>query len=240
MQRSNRYIGVVLIACALPLALRLVWEMTWLTWHNGPQMVGFTLVHEFILFFLFGLLAWLALAIWIVVTAILCVFRQKTSRLDLGLILSAIIVISSPMLPQTWWSTLTEKFLGLSPNAPVALVKAASEGDLARVQYLLQKGVPASSQNSRGCSALAAAAGSKNRKIMQVLLDHNADPNGSCDGSPALLKAAEKGDLAGVKRLVDSGAQVSAHDKEGFSAYDEALFSQNKQLVQYLDSINAK
>ena len=234
MNRSMQITGICLLAGALPLALRLVWEMTWLTWHDGPQMVGFSMAHVFPLVLLVGAAAWLGLAIWIFAAVIMC-FRKRTigwaDALLLGL---SIFTCASTFIPQPAWSTATEFVLGLSPQAPNLLIEAARQGQVARVQYLLTRGV-SPNPISGNCSPLAAAASSKSQETVRLLLDHHADPNGVC-GSPALMNAIEKDNLAAVRLLVSAGAKTSVRDKEGFTPYDQALFSQNKELIHYLES----
>jgi hypothetical protein len=59
------------------LEIRLLWEQTWLTWTQGAQMIGFTLVHVYGGFFLLGALGELGTAVWVLVAAILVVFRRN-------------------------------------------------------------------------------------------------------------------------------------------------------------------
>ena len=56
----------VAIISAAPLYLRLLWEQTWLTWTEGPQNVGWTLIHNYGEFFIFGLISFLVVFAWIV------------------------------------------------------------------------------------------------------------------------------------------------------------------------------
>jgi hypothetical protein len=72
--------------------------------------------------------------------------------------------------------------------------------------------------------------------MVRLLLDHHANPNCFCGESPAPLHAIEKNDLTSLKLLLTAGANIEARDKQGFTAYDQALFSQNKEIIQYLES----
>jgi len=236
MSRHTRIIGLVFLISALPLTLRMAWEMTWLTWHDGPQMVGFSLAHVFPAFLVFGSAAMLGLAVWAIVAIIICLRRRTIRWTDLLMIGISLMICGTTFIPQQVWSSATELVLGVSPQASNLLVDAASHGQLTRVRYLLDQGVSPDAWNDEGCAALAAAAGSKNPETVRLLLDHHANPNCSCGGSPALSHAIEKNDLTSFKLLLTAGANIEARDKQGFNAYDEALFSQNKELVQYLES----
>jgi len=48
----------------LPFVLRLVWEMTLLTWHKGPQMIGFTMWHSAPQLQILGMLCWMGEIVW--------------------------------------------------------------------------------------------------------------------------------------------------------------------------------
>src|SRR5260370_194356 len=54
--------GLVVVMMTLALAIRLVWEQTILIWAQGPQMVGFSLVHSetggFLILAVLGGLVW--------------------------------------------------------------------------------------------------------------------------------------------------------------------------------------
>jgi hypothetical protein len=51
-------IGVIATAATALLATRLAWEMTSLTWQEGPQMVGFSLIHGYGVFLIFAPCYW--------------------------------------------------------------------------------------------------------------------------------------------------------------------------------------
>lgn len=61
-------IGILMCAGTLVLTARLIWEMTWLTWQQGPQMVGFSLAHSIYgIAFLFPFM----LCIWVLIVVLL-------------------------------------------------------------------------------------------------------------------------------------------------------------------------
>ena len=236
MSRTPRIVGLVFVIAALPLTLRLIWEMTWLTWHDGPQMVGFSLAHMFPGFLIFGFAAMLFVAMWVLLAIVTCLRERRFWWPDILLISISLMLCGAPFIPQSIWSSVTELVLGMSPQANNLMVTAAGGGLLARVRYLLKRGVPADVWDDQGCSAIAAAAGSKSPETVRLLLDHHANPNSSCADSPAVLRAIEKNDVTSLKLLLAAGADVKARDKQGFTAYDQALFSKNEEIIQYLQS----
>ena len=60
-----RVIGWFVLAVAALYDLRLVYEQTLLTWKDGPQMVGFSMVHVFPVLLLLGALGFLGCSSWI-------------------------------------------------------------------------------------------------------------------------------------------------------------------------------
>lgn len=239
MQKPSRIVGISLLLCALPLTLRMVWETTWLTWQGGPQMVGFSMAHEFPALLLFGAAAFVGLAAWTVYAIVICLWKRSTQWPDILLIGLALAMEFTPSIPQPAWSTATEYVLGLSPQAPRLLVDAARQGQLERVRYLLDRGVSVDPRESSDCAAIAVAGGSKALEMVRLLLEHHANPNGSCDGTPALMNAVKEGNLATIKLLISAGARTGARDSGGFTAYDTALFAERKDVIEYMESIGA-
>jgi len=76
-------VGWLVYFPAALLILRFLWEKTLLTWEHGEQMIGFTLVHQYPVYFIVGLIALVLCDIWIIVGGIyLYRHRAVVSRAD--------------------------------------------------------------------------------------------------------------------------------------------------------------
>jgi len=60
----------------LLLMSRQVYEQTYLTWREGPQMVGFSFVHLYPALFVLGASSYFASFLWLLVTVITLVLRR--------------------------------------------------------------------------------------------------------------------------------------------------------------------
>jgi len=90
----------IAIISATPLYLRLLWEQTLLTWTEGPQNVGWTLIHNYIEFYIFGLIAFLLVLAWLLsASAYLLIKRQYPAKstiyyLAIPLVAIAFLILS--------------------------------------------------------------------------------------------------------------------------------------------------
>ena len=151
MPRRLFFSGLVLLAGALPLAIRLTWEMTLLTWQRGPQMIGFTLMHTYGLVAVVGGLFWLGSILWLSAVIVGAGFRRFRLRIADGILISvATIILACPAISYSVWQSMTEAVLGTSPAAPRNMLYAASIGDLSGVKRFLKQGVNPDSQDERG------------------------------------------------------------------------------------------
>lgn len=87
-----------------------------------------------------------------------------------------------------------------------AFVGAAAEGDLALVDLFLDAGMPASTRDAWGTSALLEAARSDRAEVLARLLARGARPGEAQGGEPPVTGAAETGSLAALKVLLAAGA----------------------------------
>jgi ABC-type thiamin/hydroxymethylpyrimidine transport system permease subunit len=58
------------------LAARLLYEQIWLTYTQGPQMIGFTMAHQFLPLLLLGFLGEIGCAIWCIAALVIFVRRR--------------------------------------------------------------------------------------------------------------------------------------------------------------------
>ena len=91
----------------------------------------------------------------------------------------------------------------------VALMEAAEDGDLRKMQRLLQRGAKANAGIRGDGSPLIAAARHGHLEAMKTLIDHGAEVNRGVrgDGTP-LLNAAREGQLEAVRFLLARGADI--------------------------------
>jgi hypothetical protein len=110
---------------------------------------------------------------------------------------------------------------GVSVNTQ--LIRAASEGDAARVESLLARGADVESTDPAGQTPLVHAARGRHRDVLQLLLSRGANPNvyerrDEPRGPTPLWWAATDGDVIGVQALIDHGANVDATHDGGYTA----------------------
>lgn len=92
------------------------------------------------------------------------------------------------------------------PFEAQAFVSAAGEGDLALVELFLAAGMPASTRDAWGTSALLEAARNDRADVLARLLAGGAKPGEAQGGEPPLTGAAEAGSLAALRVLLAAGA----------------------------------
>jgi hypothetical protein len=88
-----------------------------------------------------------------------------------------------------------------------ALMTAAHEGRMDRLQELINAGAMVNAKDQGGNTALIAAVGSHHIEVLRFLLDHGADVNArNLDGETALTLSAFSGHADMVKELTHRGA----------------------------------
>ena len=92
------------------------------------------------------------------------------------------------------------------PFEPHAFFAAASEGDLALVDLFLEAGMPASTRDQWGGSALLEASRNDRSEVIARLLARGARAGDAPGGEPPLTVAAESGSLGALKALLAAGA----------------------------------
>jgi len=117
------------------------------------------------------------------------------------------------------------------------LLKAAGEGDTAKVQAWLDKGANVNAKDKKGGTALMWAASRylPHPTIVQALLDKGADVNAKGkDGRTALMVAAMAGHPTTVQALLDKGANVNAKKNNGDTALALAGKKKHTKVVELL------
>lgn len=103
-------------------------------------------------------------------------------------------------------------------------------------RLLLDAGASPDAKNQDGhpvivSAAMVAGAG----LVLEVLLDHGADVNATCEyGDTALMVAAQCGFLDTVKTLVARGADLTIVDQDGYSVFAYAAMSHQTHVVEFL------
>ncbi|MCX6543479.1 MAG: ankyrin repeat domain-containing protein [Acidobacteria bacterium] len=201
--------GLSVLATAL-LAGRLVWEQTILTWRNGPQMVGFSLVHGSyapLIFAPIGLLLWIAVLVAVILIAL--ARRRRMARamwIDLG---CSAVVAGVLAVPYGTWQRLFVGHLASGPHAGRFLTAAAGGGDLRLVRALMSHGVRVDATDYYGQTGLHTAASGDHLDVLAFLVEHGVTLD-KLDryGDSALEKAAEQGATQAARFLELQGAHL--------------------------------
>jgi hypothetical protein len=102
---------------------------------------------------------------------------------------------------------------GWQLTEPTPLMRAAREGDISKVQELLNKGHNVNEQQKRSqATPLVFAASAGKTGIVKLLLDHGANPNlCSWDNVCPIWWATKSGSYDTVRLLIKSGANVKTN-----------------------------
>lgn len=177
-QRGLVFAGIPIISLTAILAIRIVWEETWLTLQRGPQMIGFSLAHGPAAALLFSPPL---LALWFVVAfltmAVTFWRRRRLSiwfRCCLG---AAVIVFGFLAFPSMCWQWIFIKSFAKSPHAADLMVYAAGNGDVRTVCGYLAHGVSPEAKNYKGSTAAFTAAAGGSVGVLKLLATAGADLN---------------------------------------------------------------
>lgn len=116
------------------------------------------------------------------------------------------------------------------------LFVAIAKQDADAVKRFLLAGVDLNSENDDGDTPLREAARVGNVEILQLLLEHGADPNYETDAYfyTALMYASREGNTEAAKALVDAGAHVNAEDDFEESVLLRAVEGNHPEMVKLL------
>ncbi len=122
-------------------------------------------------------------------------------------------------------------------NDEKAMVNAVRNGDTAKVQSLLDKGVSPDLKTDDGKTILMLAAYLGHTDIAGLLIDKGADVNAKDgDGKTALMYAAETGNIEMAKLLLEKGADINATDNNGKTALQIAQDNNQTEMVEFLSN----
>lgn len=187
----------------------MIYEQTYLTWSEGPQMVGFTLTHGYpefafvgILCILIGLIAFISGLIFTLRKKARIAFRDWFL---LGLLAASTFLI---LVGYGTWQALTTQLLGVGPHAESQLRDAVGRGDYGLLRYLIARGVPFSNSDPKIHLTLAMGLrkeGNLGGAIAEYRKAIKLDP-GNVDAYLGLGRALElKGDFQGALQQYQIG-----------------------------------
>jgi ankyrin repeat protein len=97
------------------------------------------------------------------------------------------------------------------PNQSGATALMWAVGDVDKTRLLLAHGADANARSEQGQTPLSVAAGRfGSSAVIQLLLDHGADPSPGPGGDAGLRQAADAGDATVFRMLVEHGAAIQA------------------------------
>lgn len=201
-------LGVPLTLGAAALAIRLVWEQTFLSWDRGPQMVGFSLMHGGLGVLLLVLSA--AASLWLVGMLVCMLVRRSTGGVP-GLAVTCVCAVSlaAILIPYGWWQIAFASKLAHGPHAAEFLSMSSARGHERVVDVLLAKGVQINARTHEGSTALHAAAGSGQMSLVWLLTERGADINAvNRYGDSPLAQAESNNQSEVVEFLRGQGAKL--------------------------------
>lgn len=115
------------------------------------------------------------------------------------------------------------------------IIYAAKDGDIRRVQELLDSGADINIGYIYGTTALMYATYEGYTEIVRLLLENGADPNiQNRVGSTALMYATYEEETELVRLLLENGANPNLKNKDGDTALDVALTRGYTDIIDLL------
>jgi hypothetical protein len=233
------WIGIIPILGAAASAGELAYEQTVLTWTSGLQMVGFSLFHGG--FGILGLLCAFLACAWAVIFLVVAVVRRSIGT-RLNLVLVGVLALSLGVQSVSYGSWILAMAVLSGGQARTEwLIFAAGNDDVRLANYMLAHGIDVNAQDSRGRSALGAAATEGKTEVARLLLAKGArtDSRTSLLGETPLTQAAQMNHFDMVKLLVESGADLNVRDADDncrCNALDWAIKQGNQEMADFLRS----
>jgi hypothetical protein len=219
--------------------IRIVYESTILTCANGPQMVGFALVHTGPSLFLLGLLI---LPFGVLFAGAMLLFgllkKLRFSRSEWLLLGGFLLGNLLLAVPYSTWERLDMKVCSAGPLGDAFLLNAARMGELEQVMKLVVQGHSVNHEAGDGETPLSGAAQGKRLEVARFLLGKGADVNhqSHLGGETPLMDAAKSGNVEMVKLLLERGADPCTTVKysDNDNAQRIAEKAHNAGAVEYL------
>jgi hypothetical protein len=234
-----RYCGWVFLVGELPFVGQMVYESTFLTCRNGPQMVGFSIAHGSHNLILFTVLFVPLSLVWLVATLILGLFRKfRFSNQEWSLLVVAAASLSLLPIPYPWWERFDVAICGPGSHGSQFLNDAAVYGDLRLVRNLVAKRYDVNHESEGGVTPLSAGVMGGKQEVVRFVLSKGANVNAhsSLAGQTPLMDAAETGNLEMLKLLLDHGAEPCATNRDGVNALGVAQKYRRQAAVEYLSA----
>ncbi len=175
-QRGLVFVGVPITFLSAILMVRIVWEETWLTLQQGPQMIGVSLAHGSAAVLL---LAPLLLAVWFVaafLTMAVNLWRRRRLSIWFWSCLGATVIVFCLLaFPPMCWQWIFIGSFARSPHAADLMTYAAAEGDVRTVCGYLAHGVPPEAKNYEGSTSAFTAAAGGSVPMLELLAAKGAD-----------------------------------------------------------------
>lgn len=219
--------GVPIVLATVALTARMVWEETFLTLRDGPQMLGFALAHGAgaVLF-----LAPLLLALWLLIALIalvVCLWRKRAlSRWYWSTVVCAILTLGVLSIPTSFWQWMFIDAFARSQHAADLMVYDAAEGDVRTVRRYLDLGVSLTAKDYEGSTAAFTAAAGGSLPVMEMLVSKGVDLNATNSyGDFPLEAATENGHTEIASFLKAHGALQIRGTPEQHKAAARAIVS---------------
>jgi ankyrin repeat protein len=202
--------AIVALALNAALAARLVWEQTALTWQQGPQMIGFSLVHGPWAPIILAPFLLLILGVWVLVLLVDGLLRgRRPSRSLVALGAATLLVAAAIFTPDDVWQSVFATRLMHGPHAGEFLTGAAASGHRRTVLRFLAHGATIGVTDRDSTTALHAAAAGNQPEMIDLLLARGAaiDAIDRCGDSP-LQTAVGNNSQEAARRLRAHGARL--------------------------------
>jgi ankyrin repeat protein len=120
-----------------------------------------------------------------------------------------------------------------------ALLLAAKRNSVENVEKLLSLEADINVANAANVTALMFAASNGYDELVDLLIDKGAEleTKDHESGMAALLAAADGGHLSTVQKLIEAGANYLVQNVSYRCLFDHAIFSRNKQLIDYVKAL---
>ncbi len=201
-------LSVFTIMVNAALAARLVWEQTALTWRDGPQMVGFALVHGLWFPLVRSPVLIVVTGIWGMAELAGAVLRRRRPSSGVIASLAACVIIGAVIFtPYGFWQRVFVQRLAEGPYVGEFVTEAAALGDRRTVAAFLAHGAPIDVTGRSGTALHAAAVGNQ-PDMIEYLLALGASLNSiNPYGDSPLENALSSNSHEAAARLQAHGAQ---------------------------------